>query len=225
MATRKKQTNPTLAATQRKGQRKATRKASKLTTAEKKALGRLPRKALVGIIVGLVAALGGAAAVGVHRMNRRTLSANDNEMGKRQQLMTQQSTLPEGGSGMKNYNEIYKRQQLLLQHGMSLRVGGTLRRWRQGDTKGRGGTRKKGKGKKTTSTGLTTAEKKALGRKSRKALVGIISALVAALGVGGGVMALRRWRLGNGASKNQHYSNGEYGGQAIVPLCESHSKV
>ena len=67
MATRKKPTNPTLA-TQRKGQRKATRKASELTSAEKKALGRLPRKALVGIIVGLVAALGGAAAVGVNRL-------------------------------------------------------------------------------------------------------------------------------------------------------------
>ena len=66
----------------------------------------------------------------------------------------------------------------------------TLRRWRQDDTKGRGGTRKKGKGKKTTSTGLTAAEKKALGRKSRKALVGIIVGLWD-LGVGGGVMSWR----------------------------------
>ena len=99
-------------------------------------------------------------------------------------------------------------------------VARTLRRWRQDDTKGRGGTRKKEK--KTTSTGLTAAEKKALGRKSRKALVGIISALVAALGVGGGVMGFRRWRLGNGASKKQHNLNEENGEQAIaVTLSES----
>ena len=70
-----------------------------------------------------------------------------------------------------------------------VRDGRTLRRW-PGRNEGRGGTRKKGKGKKTTSTGLTAAEKKALGRKSRKALVGIIVGLLA-LGVGGGVMSLK----------------------------------
>ena len=72
-----------------------------------------------------------------------------------------------------------------------------LRRYSQDDT-GRGG---EGKGKKSVD-GLTAAVK-ALGRKSRKALVGIIVGLLA-LGVGGGVMVYRRLRNGGNSSQGNY---------------------
>lgn len=61
MATRKHKRIGRTWLTKRK--RKATRKTSELTTSQKKALRRLPRNVLVGIITGLVVLGGGVAAV------------------------------------------------------------------------------------------------------------------------------------------------------------------